>query len=125
LRTLHRAAKVERVAAEDVAHVVAADDHHLRPTSSAIAFRPVDSSRATSRWQTGRRQSRTSRRGAPAPEIGHRYRKAPAFHRSSRVSRLSETQSVAGVIWSVSMASNSFARDEVPDDERAATDDGR
>jgi hypothetical protein len=30
LRTLHHVeAKVERVAAEDVAHVVAADDHHL------------------------------------------------------------------------------------------------
>src|SRR2546428_407412 len=37
-----------------------------------------------------------------------RYRKAPAFHRSSSVARLSETQSSAGVIWSVSIASSFF-----------------
>src|SRR2546426_2440613 len=37
-----------------------------------------------------------------------RWRKAPSFHRLSRVARLSETQSVAGVIWSVSMASRFF-----------------
>ena len=35
-----------------------------------------------------------------------RYRNEPAFQRSSSVSRLSETQSAAGVIWSVSIASS-------------------
>src|SRR5919197_1122563 len=39
---------------------------------------------------------------------GIRYLKAPSFHRSSRRSRLSESQSSAGVIWSVSMASSFF-----------------
>ena len=39
---------------------------------------------------------------------GIRCRNAPVFQRSSRVSRLSETQSSAGVIWSVSIASSFF-----------------
>src|SRR5262245_48515268 len=37
-----------------------------------------------------------------------RWRNEPAFQRSSSVSRLSETQSAAGVIWSVSIASSFF-----------------
>jgi hypothetical protein len=41
-----------------------------------------------------------------ARKSGMRWRNEPAFQRSSSVSRLSDTQSGAGVIWSVSMASS-------------------
>ena len=68
LRALHDVqAEVEGVAAEDVAHVVAAHDHHLEPDllGHALRARP-GSSRATSRSRSGRRRSRTSRRDARA-----------------------------------------------------------
>ena len=45
-----------------------------------------------------------------ARKSGIRYRNDPAFHFSSSVSRLSDTQSAAGVIWSVSMASSFLAK---------------
>src|SRR5258706_3737476 len=49
-----------------------------------------------------------SPRATRAPKSGIRWRKEPAFQRSSSVSRLSETQSFVGVIWSVSIASSFF-----------------
>ena len=58
-----------------------------------------------------------------ARKSGMRWRKEPAFHRSSSVSRLSETQSAAGVIWSVSIASSFLPGTlRVPEDERLAAD---
>src|SRR5256885_1930175 len=49
-----------------------------------------------------------SPRWTRARKSGIRYRNDPAFQRSSSVSRLSDTQSAAGVIWSVSIASSFF-----------------
>src|SRR5437867_6628268 len=45
-------------------------------------------------------------RATRSRKSGMRYRNEPAFQRSSRRSRLSEMQSVDGVIWSVSIASS-------------------
>src|SRR5262245_46367830 len=80
-----------------------------RPTSSAIALRPAGLiSRDEPMANRSPAITNVSPRCTRARKSGIRYLKAPAFHRSSRVSRLSETQSVAGVIWSVSMASSFF-----------------
>ncbi len=49
-----------------------------------------------------------SPRATRAPKSGIRWRNEPAFQRSSSVSRLSDTQSFVGVIWSVSIASSFF-----------------
>src|SRR5881397_565043 len=80
-----------------------------RPASSAIPFSPAGD---ISREEPIAKRSPAIRNVSPAwarsRNPGIRWRKAPAFHRSSRVARLSETQSSAGVIWSVSMASSFF-----------------
>ena len=49
-----------------------------------------------------------SPRATRSLKSGIRKRNEPAFHRASSVSRVSETQSFDGVIWSVSIASSFF-----------------
>jgi hypothetical protein len=80
------------------------------PTSSATPLSPAG---LISRDDPIAKRSPAMRNVSPrwtrARKSGIRWRNDPAFHRSSSVSRLSDTQSVAGVIWSVSMASSFFA----------------
>ena len=77
------------------------------PASSATALRPAG---LISRDEPIAKRSPATRKVSPrwtrSRKSGIRYRNAPAFQRSSSFSRLSETQSAAGVIWSVSMASS-------------------
>ncbi len=78
-----------------------------RPFSSATPFKPAG---LISREEPIAKRSPAIRKFSPrwtrARKSGMRWRKEPAFQRSSSVSRLSETQSAAGVIWSVSIASS-------------------
>ena len=78
-----------------------------RPFSSATPFSPAG---LISRDEPMANRSPAMRKFSPrctrARKSGIRWRKEPAFQRSSSVSRLSETQSAAGVIWSVSIASS-------------------
>src|SRR5207249_5307841 len=79
------------------------------PASSAIPLSPAGD---ISREEPIAKRSPAIRNVSPAftraRNSGMRWRKAPAFQRSSNVARLSETQSDAGVIWSVSIASSFF-----------------
>ena len=101
-------AEIEGVAAEDVAHVVAGDDDHLEAGFFRNGLEP--GRRHLARGSDGKPiagdDERLARVHARA-EVGHQIAKRsrlPAF--VQRVDRLSDTQSVAGVIWSVSMASS-------------------
>ena len=110
LRALHDVEpEIERVPAEDVAHVLPQTTTISRPASSAIALSPAGSSRGRAdREPIARDEKRLAGVHARA-EVRHQVPECAAFHRSSSVSRLSDTQSAAGVIWSVSIAS-SFCR---------------
>ena len=70
-----------------------------RPASSAIAFKPAG---LISRDDPIAKRSPATRNVSPActraRKSGITWRKAPDFQRSSSVSRLSDTQSAAGVI---------------------------
>lgn len=78
-----------------------------RPTSAATALRPAG---LISRELPIPKRSAAIKKVWPLwtrlRKSGMRRRKAPSIERPSRVSRLSETQSSDGVIWSVSMAAN-------------------
>ena len=94
------------------------------PASSATPFKPAG---LISREEPMAKRSPAMRNVSPEctrlRKSGTRWRKDPAFQRSSSVARLSETQSAEGVIWSVSMASSLLARAlRIPQDERAAPD---
>ncbi len=81
-----------------------------RPASSATPFNPAGLiSRDDPIAKRSPAMMKVSPRCTRSRKSGIRWRNDPAFHFSSRVSRLSETQSAAGVIWSVSMASSFFA----------------
>ena len=79
------------------------------PTSSATALSPAG---LISRDEPMAKRSPATRNVSPActrlRKSGIRWRNDPSFQRLSSSSRLSETQSAAGVIWSVSMASSFF-----------------
>jgi hypothetical protein len=104
----HVQSQVERVPAEDVAHVLAADDDHLRPTSSATPFRPAGLISRTIRWRTGRRQSERFAGVHAGTEVRHQMAERSRLPLFIERLRLSDTQSAAGVIWSVSIASRFF-----------------
>ncbi len=85
-----------------------------RPASSATPLRPAGLiSRDDPMANRSPAMMKFSPRWTRARKSGIRCRNDPAFHFSSSVSRLSDTQSAAGVIWSVSMAS-SFLANFVP-----------
>ncbi len=117
--------QVERVPAEDVAHVGAADDDELEPGffGDALQSRRAHLARRADGEAIAGDQERLAAvhalRGSPASGSGTRRPSSarPAY------SRLSDTQSAAGVIWSVSIAS-SFLPGVlgVPDDESLAPD---
>ncbi|MBI2221640.1 MAG: hypothetical protein HYU53_10585 [Acidobacteria bacterium] len=70
-----------------------------RPASSATPFSPAgDISREDPIANRSPAIRNVSPRWTRGRKSGMRYRNDPAFHRSSRVSRLSDTQSAAGVI---------------------------
>src|SRR5262249_29376759 len=77
------------------------------PASSATPFSPAgDISRDDPMAKRSPATTNVSPACTRARKSGIRYRNDPAFHFSSSDPRLSDTQSEAGVIWSVSIASS-------------------
>src|SRR5262245_50674493 len=129
-RTLHHVqAKVERVAAEDVAHVVAADDYHLETDFFG------------DRLQSG--GTHLARRADRKPVAGNHERLAAVHARPEIRYQVPEGARLPPLVESLEAFRDAigrrrdlvgvdgvelllFAEDlEVPDDERAATDDRR
>ena len=122
-------AKVERVAAEDVAHVVAADDHHLEADFFG------------DRLQAG--GTHLARRADGKPVAGNHERLAAMDTRAKVRHQVAERARLPLLVERVEAFRDAvgrrrdlvgvdgvelllFAEDlEVPEDERAATDDGR
>jgi hypothetical protein len=122
-------AEIERVAAEDIAHVVAADDHHLEADFFGDRLQAGGTHlarRADGKPVAGNHECLAAVHARP--EIGHQVpegtRLPPlvegleAFR--DAIARRRDLVGVDGVELLL------FAEDlEVPEDERAATDDGR
>jgi hypothetical protein len=80
-----------------------------RPASSAMPLSPAgDISRELPIANRSPAIKNVSPACTRSRKSGITWRNAPDFHRSSSVASDSETQSSAGVIWSVSMASRFF-----------------